>query len=122
MMNVISKFRAMGVPLPDLIRRSTVNPAHEIHREDLGTLSIGKEADIALLEEQHGKFGYIDCGLAKMEADVQVVARMTIRAGRVAYDPSGLSMVEWEKARPQYFNNPSEGDSTPAMAEDPSRH
>lgn len=122
MMNVISKFRAMGVPLADLIRRSTVNPAHEIHREDLGTLSIGKAADIAVLEEQHGKFGYIDCGLAKMEADVQVVTRMTIRAGRVAYDPSGLSMVEWEKARPQYFNNPSEGDSTPAMAEDPSRH
>ena len=122
MTNVISKFRAKGVPLSDLIRRSTVNPAHEIHREDLGTLSVGKEADIAVLEEQHGRFGYIDCGLAKMEAEVQVVARMTIRAGRVAYDPSGLSMVEWEKARPQYFNNPSEGDPTPAMAEDPSHH
>src|SRR5262244_203517 len=122
MTNIISKFRAMGVPLADLIRRSTVNPAHEIHREDLGTLSIGRDADIAVLEEQHGKFGFIDCGLAKMNADVQIVARMTIRAGRVAYDPSGLSMVEWEKARAQYFNNPSEGDPTPAMAEDPSRH
>jgi dihydroorotase len=122
MTNIISKFRAMGVPLSDLIRRATVNPAHEIHREDLGTFSFGKEADIAVLDEQHGKFGYIDCGLAKMNADVQVVARMTIRAGRIAYDPSGLSMVEWEKARPQYFNNPSEGDSTPAMAEDPSPH
>ena len=119
MTNVISKFRAMGVPLFDLIRRSTMNPAHEIHREELGTLSAGKEADIAVLEELHGKFGYIDCGLAKMRADVQVVARMTIRAGRIVYDPSGLSMIEWEKARPQYFNNPSEGDSTPAMAEDP---
>src|SRR5262245_50065986 len=122
MTNVISKLRAMGVPLSDLIRRSTVNPAHEIHREDLGTLSDGKEADIAVLEELHGKFGYIDCGLAKMSADVQVVARMTIRAGRVAYDPSGLSMVEWEKARPQYYNNPSEGDPTPATADDPSPH
>lgn len=120
MTNIISKFRAMGVPLSDLIRRSTVNPAHEIHREDLGTLSVGKVADIAVLEEQHGKFGYIDCGLAKINADVQVVARMTVRTGRVAYDPSGLSMVEWEKARSQYFNNPSEGDPTPAMAEDPS--
>jgi dihydroorotase len=120
MTNIISKFRAMGVPLSDLIRRSTVNPAHEIHREELGTLSVGKEADVAVLEELHGKFGYIDCGLAKMNADVQVVARMTIRAGRVVYDPSGMSMVEWEKARLQYFNNPSEGDPTPAMAEDPS--
>lgn len=122
MANVLSKFRAMNVPLNDLIRRSTVNPAREIHRPELGTLSIGKEADIAVLEEVHGKFGYIDCGYAKMNADVQVVARLTIRAGRIAYDPSGMGMVEWEKARPQYFNNPSEGNSAPAMAEDPPRH
>ena len=118
MANVISKFRAMGVPLADLIRRSTVNPAREIHRTELGTLSVGKEADVAVLEELHGKFGYIDCGLAKMNGDVQVVARMTVRAGRVAYDPSGMSMVEWEKARPQYFNNPSEGNPASATAED----
>ncbi len=122
MANVISKFRAMGVPLPELIRRSTVNPAREIHRTELGTLSVGKEADIAVLEELHGKFGYVDCGLAKMNADVQVIARMTVRAGRIAYDPSGLSMVEWEKARPQYFNNPSEGNPAPATAEDLPQH
>jgi dihydroorotase len=122
MANVISKFRAMGVPLPELIRRSTVNPAREIHRTELGTLSIGQEADVAVLEELHGKFGYIDCGLAKMNADVQVIARMTVRAGRVAYDPSGLSMIEWEKARPQYFNNPSEGNPAEATAEDLPHH
>ena len=57
-----------------------------------------------------------------MNADVQVIARMTVRAGRVAYDPSGLSMVEWEKARPQYFNNPSEGNPAPATAEDLPQH
>ena len=108
MTNVMSKFLAMGVPLPDLIRRSTVNPAREIHRPELGTLSVGKEADIAVLDELHGKFGYIDCGLAKMNGNVKLVARMTIRAGRIVYDPSGLSMVEWEKARSQYFNNPAE--------------
>jgi dihydroorotase len=122
MTNVLSKFRAMGVPLNDLIRRSTVNPAREIHRPELGTLSIGKEADIAVLEELHGKFGYIDCGYAKMNADVQIVARLTVRAGRIAYDPSGIGMIEWEKARPQYFNNPSEGNSAPATAEDSPHH
>ena len=122
MANVLSKFRAMGLPLGDLVRRSTVNPAREIRRPELGTLSVGREADIAVLEELHGKFGYIDCGLARMSADVQVVARMTVRAGRIVYDPSGMSMVEWEKARPQYFNNPSEGNPAPAMAEDPPRY
>jgi dihydroorotase len=109
MSNVLSKFLSMGVPLADLIRRATVNPAREIHRPELGTLSVGKEADIAVFETLHGHFGYIDCGYARMEGTSQLVARMTVRAGRILYDPSGLSMVQWEKARPQYF--------TPALSQ-----
>jgi dihydroorotase len=122
MNNVMSKFLAMGVPLEDVIRRSTVNPASEIHRPELGTLSVGKDADIAVLEVLRGKFGYIDCGVAKMNGDVRLAARMTIRAGRIVYDPSGLSMVEWEKARPQYFTTPTLGSSLPATADDYPRH
>jgi dihydroorotase len=118
MNNVMSKFLAMGVPLDDVIRRSTVNPASEIHRPELGTLSVGKDADIAVLDLMHGHFAYIDNGVAKMNANVQLTARMTIRAGRILYDPSGLSMVEWEKARPQYFSTPDRGDSLPAKADD----
>jgi dihydroorotase len=98
MTEVMSKFLAMGVPLEDVIRRSTVNPAKEIRRPELGTLSVGGEADVAVLEVLHGHFGYIDAGYARMDGNVKVVARMTIRAGRIVYDPSGLSMVEWEKA------------------------
>jgi len=117
MSNVMSKFLSMGVPLADLIRRSTVNPAHEIHRPELGTLTVGREADIAVLDEQHGHFGFIDCGWAKMEGTSRIVAQMTIRAGRIVYDPSGLSMVQWEKARPQYFNIPMLQGSIPATAD-----
>jgi len=118
MNNVMSKFLAMGVSLDDVIRRSTVNPASEIHRPELGTLSVGKDADIAILELMHGHFAYVDCGVAKMDANVRLIARMTLRAGRILYDPSGLSMVEWEKARPQYFTIPDRGDSLPARADD----
>ena len=118
MTNVMSKFLAMGVPLDDIIRRSTVNPAAEIRRPELGTLSVGKDADIAVLELAKGHFSYIDCGVARMDGNVKLTARMTIRAGRISYDPSGLSMVEWEKARPQYFSNPDKGDSLPARADD----
>ena len=119
---VLSKFRAMGVPFDDLIRRSTVNPANEIHRPGLGTLSVGKDADIAVLEELRGKFGYIDCGVARMNGDVRIIARMTIRAGRILYDPSGLSMVDWEKARPQYFTPPDLGNGKASTADDFPRH
>lgn len=118
MTNVMSKFLAMGVPLNDVVRRSTVNPASEIHRPELGTLSVGMDADIAVLELMKGRFSYIDCGVAKMDANVQLAARMTVRAGRIVFDPSGLSMVEWEKARPQYFSTPGRGSSLPARADD----
>ena len=118
MTEVMSKFLAMGVPLEDLIQRATVNPAREIRRPELGRLSPGSEADVAVLEEQHGDFGYIDCGVAKMKGKVKLVARMTVRAGRILYDPSGLSMVEWEKARPQYFQTPTFGNSKPSKADD----
>ena len=117
MSNVISKFLNMGVSLSDLIRRATVNPAHEIHRPELGTLSVGGEADIAVLEELRGHFGYIDCGYAKMDGTLRIAAQMTIRGGRILYDPSGLSMVQWEKARPQYFNLPMLQGSLPATAD-----
>jgi len=106
MVNLISKFRSMGVPLADLIKRSTVNPAQEIGHPELGTLSVGSDADIAILEERHGRFSYVDCGFARMDGDTQISARMTIRAGRIVFDPSGLSMVEWSKARSRYFTPP----------------
>jgi dihydroorotase len=119
---VLSKFLSMGVPLDELIKRSTINPASEIHHPELGTLSVGKDADIAVLEELHGKFGFIDCGLARMNGDLRIAARMTVRDGHIVYDPSGLSMVEWEKAREQYFTSPILGGDKPSTADDFPRH
>jgi hypothetical protein len=34
---------------------------------------------------------------------------MTVRAGRILFDPSGLSMTGWQKARKQYFTPPKLG-------------
>jgi len=116
--NVMSKLLSMGVPLNEVIRRSTVNPAKEIRRPELGTLAVGSEADIAVLDDQHGHFGFIDCGRARMNGTEQVVAKMTVRAGRIVFDPTGLSMVEWEKARPQYFKPPALQNGASSMADD----
>jgi len=117
MTEVMSKFLSMGVPIQDVIRRSTVNPAAEIRHPVLGTLTVGREADVAVLELLHGHFSFIDNGLARMNGDTRVVARMTIRAGRILYDPSGLSMTEWTKAPKQYFSTPEFGTSPPARAD-----
>lgn len=118
MTNVMSKFLAMGVPLEDVIRRSTVNPAREINRPDLGTLSVGRDADIAVLEKLEGEYSYADNGNARMDGHVKLIARMTVRAGKILFDPSGLSMFDWRQARKRYFKPPRLGSSRPSTADD----
>lgn len=118
MTNVMSKFLSMGMSVEDVVRRSTMNPARQIHRPDLGTLSIGRDADIAVLEMLEGDFSYTDNGHTRMNGTVKLIARMTVRAGRILFDPSGLSMVEWRKARRQYFRPPRLSSSKPSTADD----
>src|SRR5207245_5615755 len=90
MVNVMSKFLAMGVPLEEVIRRSTANPAREINHSELGTLTVGRPADIAVFDLLRGNFSYMDDGFARMNGNAQLNARMTILGGRIVYDPSGL--------------------------------
>lgn len=118
MTNVMSKFLAMGVTLEDVIRRSTVNPARQIHRPDLGTLSPGREADIAVLEKLEGEYSYADNGNARMSGHVKLIARMTLRAGKILFDPSGLSMVDWREARKRYYKPPRLQSNRASTADD----
>ncbi len=119
MTEVMSKFLAMGVPLIDIIQRSTINPAREIRRPELGTLSVGREADIAVLEQLSGSFGYIDCGVARMYGKSK-----TDRAHDRACGPDRLRSFRTQHGRVgrrlgrKYFTNPPLGNSPPARADD----
>lgn len=58
MANIMSKFLNMGVALSEVIKLSTWNPAMYIKRTELGHLSIGAEADIAVFSLRSGDFGF----------------------------------------------------------------
>jgi dihydroorotase len=129
--NIMSRFMAMGETLDEVVEQTTVNPAREIHHPELGTLSPGSDADIAVLQLLHGKFCFHDDGFARMCGDSEVKNVMTVRDGAILYDPSGLSMVDWQHARPQYFGICSESTMTvrgrrrrhcPSMADSFPRH
>ena len=107
MIQTMSKFLSMGMPLGEVIARATVTPAREIGRPELGTLSVGAKADVAVLEHLRGAFGYADCGKAKLTGHHKLQCVMTLRAGEIIYDPSGLSMPEWEQAPPPYWVIPA---------------
>ncbi|MEJ7605716.1 MAG: amidohydrolase family protein, partial [Bryobacteraceae bacterium] len=48
MINVMSKFLAMGLTLDQVIERSTWSPAKAIRRSDLGSIEEGGVADLAV--------------------------------------------------------------------------
>jgi dihydroorotase len=103
MLTTMSKFLCMGMPLPEVIYRSTVTPAVEIGHPELGTLSVGSEADIAVLQLHEGQFGYVDCGKARYMGNQKLTCALTMRAGEIVYDAEGLSMPQWEAAPESYW-------------------
>ena len=103
MLTTMSKLLCMGMPLDEVIYRSTLTPAAEIGQPQLGHLSVGAEADIAVLEQREGQFGYVDCGQARMNGNRKLNCEMTLRAGEIVYDLNGRAAPAWQDAPPAYW-------------------
>ena len=95
MLNIMDKFLALGLPLDKIIAWSTWNPAREIHHEELGNLSVGAPADIALLRVENGKFGFTDTYGARLNGTEKLICELTVRGGKIVYDLNGISRPEW---------------------------
>lgn len=91
MLNIMSKYLNMGMKLEDIILRASWKPANSIKRPDLGHLSEGAVADVAVLNINQGNFGFVDAGNNRIEGDRKFEAELTIRAGRIEWDLNGLS-------------------------------
>jgi len=94
--NVMSKFLNMGMSLQDVILRTTWNPATVIKRPELGNLSVGSEADIAVFSVRKGDFGFVDIRRTKIKGTQKLETEMTIRAGKIVWDLNGISMPLWD--------------------------
>lgn len=97
MLNVMSKYLNMGMPLEEVLLRGTWNPAKAIRREDLGNLDEGAVADIAVLRLTSGHFGYVDAAGNRIDGDRKLVAELTLRAGKVVWDLNGLAAKAFER-------------------------
>ncbi|MBZ5582349.1 MAG: amidohydrolase/deacetylase family metallohydrolase [Acidobacteriia bacterium] len=102
MLNVMSKFLAMGLSMDDVILRSTWNPAREIHHEELGNLSPGSPADVTVLRLETGDFGYTDMYGARLRGKQKLVCELTVRNGKVVYDLNGITRPDWEALPENY--------------------
>jgi dihydroorotase len=102
MLNVMSKFLNIGMPLDDVVARSTWNPAREIKHEELGNLSVGAPADIAVLRLERGEFGFVDTNGARLRGNQKLECELTVRNGKVVYDLNGITREDWDKLGPRY--------------------
>jgi dihydroorotase len=123
MLNVMDKFLAMGMPLDDVVRWSTWNPAREIKREELGHLSVGAGADITVLRLETGRFGFVDMYGARLTGRQKLTCELTLRDGKVVYDLNGITRPDWTTLPRDYRQS---GDArwdaiTPAPVRQPRR-
>ena len=96
LLNVMSKFLVLGMPLEDVIRASTSRPARVIGRQDLGHIGIGAGADVAVLRVREGTFGYVDTGGGRLDGRAKLECELTLRAGKMVWDLNGLSRPSWK--------------------------
>jgi dihydroorotase len=93
----MSKYLNMGMKVEDVLEKGSWSAAKAIKRPDLGNLSPGSVADIAIIKVLDGKFGFLDAGGFKLEGDKKFQAEMTIRAGKIVWDLNGMAGEPWEK-------------------------
>ena len=97
MANVMSKLLNIGLNLNEVIACSTWNPAQIINKKELGHLSAGALADVAILSLDKGTYGYVDVGGNKVMGDKRLTCQLTILNGDVVWDLNGI-------AAPLYIN------------------
>ncbi|MDH5251092.1 MAG: amidohydrolase/deacetylase family metallohydrolase, partial [Cyclobacteriaceae bacterium] len=67
-----------------------------IRRPDLGSLSVGSDADIAVLNLRKGDFGFMDIRGTKLKGTQKLEAELTLREGKIVWDLNAISAPVWD--------------------------
>ncbi len=97
-----SKFLAMGMPLQEVVLRSTWNPAQMIHHPEVGHLTIGAVADVTLWSIEKGDFGFRDSADALLKGTERLRCEITLKDGVIEWDWNSRSGVDYKKLGPSY--------------------
>ena len=97
MLNVADKMMALGQTVPQVVEEMTAHPAHEIKHDELGNLTVGDTADIAVLKLEHGRFGFVDMYNTRLDGTQKLVCELTVHNGKVVYDLNGITTDIWDQ-------------------------
>ena len=97
-LNVMSKLLNLGMSLDEVVKASTWKPAQVIKIDDeLGHLSVGALADVAVLRRREGKFGFIDVARTRLDGKYLLECELTILDGEVVWDRNGIASPAWDE-------------------------
>lgn len=106
MPTTMSKFLNMGMPLKEVILRSTWNPALIIRRPEVGHLTVGAAADVTVLRVSGGDFAYADSKGGQMRGTQRIFCELTLREGRIAWDWNARAGTDYKTLGPDYGLRP----------------
>lgn len=83
LVTTLSKFILLGMPLPEVVRRATLNASREFDLgAGVGTLRPGAEADVSVLTLEEGSFEFTDTNGQTRRGRERLVPFVTVRAGK----------------------------------------
>ena len=88
---------AVGLTLREVITGMTDAPARQIRRTDLGHLSPGAIADVAVFRLQTGRFGFLDMNNTRLDGTRRLITELTLKDGKIVYDLNGLQALRWDE-------------------------
>ena len=84
MTEMLGRFLALGYSLEEVIRMTTANPAKALGMDDvLGSLEVGRDADITVLEEVTGDWIFRDTFGETLKGAKALVPVVTVKGGQV---------------------------------------
>lgn len=86
MPTTLSKFLLLGMKLPEIIQRTTINAVQTFDFKDqIGTLKPGAEGDVSVFEIQDGNFTFTDSYQKTRQGRQKLSPVVTVRAGKMFY-------------------------------------
>ena len=97
MMEIMTRFLGLGFTLEQVITMSTENPAKAIGEAGrLGSLAVGRQADISVLELREGDWAVYDVLGQRIRMEKAFVPTLTVKRGEVFTPEWGPRSWGWE--------------------------
>jgi dihydroorotase len=83
LLTTMSKFICLGMPLVEVIRSATENPAKALQRSDLGSFKQGSAGDASIIAIEDGAFDYVDSTGEILKGQTRIAPRAIVINGEI---------------------------------------